>query len=1102
MAVFTNELKLDTSQFANALKTVQATAKGSADNVRKAFDMIKPKVDVKVDDSQVKTTSKEIDGLSRTEHVKIDVDTEQAKSSFSGLNSFIGGAIGGLAVGAIGSLATGLKEGALRADEFGDSLAVAFKQQGIADVDGEIKRVNDSAVQLANNLGLPSERTKQLAVNVATLGNVSGQQAADLTKLSAGIEVFTNGAVQGEAVVKAFTRGIADPEGAKAIENLTKKYPALAETLRSNLGPAEKLAQANLALGSSFAEVEAQQTDAGGTLNKISNQVNEAFEQIGTQILEALAPLATALVPITEGLIASFQTLGPIIAGVVDNFDIIGPAILTAAAAYAAYTIAVTAGTTATTIVTKVTAAWNAVLAANPVGLVAAAVVVATAAVIALSDALSISAEEALENSEAEKKLVEQQIQSNKERKVSVTQTKSLADEFTRLAQKTERTAAEEKRLREVQGQLDKQYPDLIDQTKSFSDNLAGVAEIGKRTTAELGQLDKQSQELAGRLEKATRAIAFAARNAAISELQDLTDRTIGVFGSAELEKAGQDFANAIYNAKTAEQAQAAFTSFSETVNGLGLNATKLNEVYGKANGVLSKTLATFKSGTSDVDAASAAIKTNTQAETDNTDAKEKKVKKTKEEASAYEKAQQAYKAFLDTQRQGRLEEEARLKRGLLSGELTQGDVKLQLAQFDKTQLQARLAEAKKIFGVVQQSEGGLALDTSIKPASDETKKEILDETNRIILETNDKILDIEIGLIPKPEKKGNIVTALKKLLSPEEFNRQLLAAGVVFGIPITIGKIEPPKQSLADQILGDLGRNAADAVTKINWREVFKKPEQASKESIDEIGKNLADGTLTYQDAVKKLNESVGELPTVFDLVVQQLNASFTELTNKQIASLATVADSYQQGKATSAEFYNALAQTAGAAFAQILTEQEDYGKATLSIALDTLEALIPVLVAQITGINLANPATPLGTGLIVAAALSATLYGLVAAAKASVSGFAEGGYTGNGGKYEPAGIVHRGEFVVNANNTRKYRGVLEAMNNGTFSPVVTASSDALVTTGQFNAMHAELAAIRQRLDSMPNGIYGKQSVSLDVGFDSYLYQRDQRRSLARRMH
>jgi len=33
---------------------------------------------------------------------------------------------------------------------------------------------------------------------------------------------------------------------------------------------------------------------------------------------------------------------------------------------------------------------------------------------------------------------------------------------------------------------------------------------------------------------------------------------------------------------------------------------------------------------------------------------------------------------------------------------------------------------------------------------------------------------------------------------------------------------------------------------------------------------------------------------------------------------------------------------------------------------------------------------------------------------AKQAISGFAEGGYTGHGGKYEPAGVVHRGEYVL----------------------------------------------------------------------------------------
>lgn len=46
---------------------------------------------------------------------------------------------------------------------------------------------------------------------------------------------------------------------------------------------------------------------------------------------------------------------------------------------------------------------------------------------------------------------------------------------------------------------------------------------------------------------------------------------------------------------------------------------------------------------------------------------------------------------------------------------------------------------------------------------------------------------------------------------------------------------------------------------------------------------------------------------------------------------------------------------------------------------------------------------------------------------------GFADGGYTGNGGKYQPAGIVHRGEFVMSKAATRRI-GVqnLEAMHRG----------------------------------------------------------------------
>ncbi|SFE88795.1 phage tail tape measure protein [Paracidovorax wautersii] len=46
---------------------------------------------------------------------------------------------------------------------------------------------------------------------------------------------------------------------------------------------------------------------------------------------------------------------------------------------------------------------------------------------------------------------------------------------------------------------------------------------------------------------------------------------------------------------------------------------------------------------------------------------------------------------------------------------------------------------------------------------------------------------------------------------------------------------------------------------------------------------------------------------------------------------------------------------------------------------------------------------------------------------------GFAAGGYTGPGGKYEPAGIVHKDEFVINSENTRRLGvGFLNRLNSG----------------------------------------------------------------------
>ncbi|MDG6894515.1 tape measure protein [Volucribacter amazonae] len=62
---------------------------------------------------------------------------------------------------------------------------------------------------------------------------------------------------------------------------------------------------------------------------------------------------------------------------------------------------------------------------------------------------------------------------------------------------------------------------------------------------------------------------------------------------------------------------------------------------------------------------------------------------------------------------------------------------------------------------------------------------------------------------------------------------------------------------------------------------------------------------------------------------------------------------------------------------------------------------------------------------------ALMAQGMGLIT--KISSVGFASGGYTGDGGKYAPAGIVHRGEYVITKEATARLgRGFLDQLNYG----------------------------------------------------------------------
>jgi len=95
--------------------------------------------------------------------------------------------------------------------------------------------------------------------------------------------------------------------------------------------------------------------------------------------------------------------------------------------------------------------------------------------------------------------------------------------------------------------------------------------------------------------------------------------------------------------------------------------------------------------------------------------------------------------------------------------------------------------------------------------------------------------------------------------------------------------------------------------------------------------------------------------------------------------------------------------------------------------------------LTGLITGTMTAQQAMQQLVSAMIRATLQAAILGdgpfgsLFGGGLLKLIGFADGGFTGNGGKYEPAGVVHRGEFVMSAKATRRIGvGNLEAMHDG----------------------------------------------------------------------
>ncbi|MCE0757101.1 tape measure protein [Pseudomonas asiatica] len=221
-----------------------------------------------------------------------------------------------------------------------------------------------------------------------------------------------------------------------------------------------------------------------------------------------------------------------------------------------------------------------------------------------------------------------------------------------------------------------------------------------------------------------------------------------------------------------------------------------------------------------------------------------------------------------------------------------------------------------------------------------------------------------------------------------------------------------------------------------------------------------LGDTTSSISGSIQgiiKGTESLGDaFGNLAGTIANSMLSAFADITARFLVmqALKLAGIETEKGAVVLAEGEKAAAKVAadGIAEASTLSTIATTLAANVSAAVETLASWAPAaLVASIGSFGAA--AVVGGTALIAAYALIRGISG----------GFAEGGYTGPGGKYEPAGVVHKGEVVWSQADIRRFGGVsaVEALRTGNVTPITSAR-----VTGGSQSGTASASGIQQNIN------------------------------------
>ncbi|EJT6040100.1 phage tail tape measure protein [Escherichia coli] len=203
---------------------------------------------------------------------------------------------------------------------------------------------------------------------------------------------------------------------------------------------------------------------------------------------------------------------------------------------------------------------------------------------------------------------------------------------------------------------------------------------------------------------------------------------------------------------------------------------------------------------------------------------------------------------------------------------------------------------------------------------------------------------------------------------------------------------------------------------------ERFAQQQRAKQAAISAKGRGLTDRQAQRESEEQRLREVYGDNPQALAKAtgaLKQTWASEDQLNGSWMAGLQSgwsqwaesAMDSFSQVKSAATQTFDGIAQNMTA---MLTGSEQNWRSFTRSVLSMMTEILLKQAMVGIVG----SIGSAIGSAFGGGASASA---GTAIQAAAANFHFATGGFTGTGGKYEPAGIVHRGEFVFTKEATSR---------------------------------------------------------------------------------